>query len=81
LSRIDSNIDSQIDAKLKNVTDLATKAKLEAVKGKIAIANAKVAYQKYKEIVASDRWQALAAKGVGEYQHQKPQLQRCDVRR
>ncbi|TAF01563.1 MAG: transaldolase [Oscillatoriales cyanobacterium] len=64
LSRIDINIDGQIDEKLKNVTDVATKAKLEAVKGKIAIANAKVAYQKYKEIVASDRWQALAAKGA-----------------
>jgi len=64
LSRIDINIDGQIDEKLKGVTDVATKAKLEAVKGKIAIANAKVAYQKYKEIVASDRWQALAAKGA-----------------
>jgi transaldolase len=64
LSRIDSNIDGQIDAKLKNVSDTATKAKLEAVKGKIAIANAKVAYQKYKEIVAGDRWQALAVKGA-----------------
>ncbi|MCC3508756.1 MAG: transaldolase [Microcoleus sp. PH2017_17_BER_D_A] len=64
LSRIDINIDGKIDEKLKNVTDISTKAKLEAVKGKIAIANAKVAYQKYKEIVASDRWQALAAKGA-----------------
>ncbi|TAE52528.1 MAG: transaldolase, partial [Oscillatoriales cyanobacterium] len=49
LSRIDINIDGKIDEKLKNVTDISTKAKLEAVKGKIAIANAKVAYQKYKK--------------------------------
>ena len=52
LSRIDINIDGKIDEKLKNVTDISTKAKLEAVKGKVAIANAKIAYQKYKEIVA-----------------------------
>ena len=30
----------------------------------MAIANAKIAYQKYKEIFGSDRWQALAAKGA-----------------
>ncbi|MEL7314229.1 MAG: transaldolase family protein, partial [Cyanobacteria bacterium J06559_3] len=30
----------------------------------VAIANAKLAYQEYKKIIASDRWQALAAKGA-----------------
>ncbi|MGE5655938.1 MAG: transaldolase [Actinomycetota bacterium] len=64
LSRIDSNIDDQIDEKLKGVTDISMQAKLEAVKGKVAIANAKIAYQKYKEIIQGDRWQALAAKGA-----------------
>jgi transaldolase len=34
--------------------------------GKVAIANAKIAYQKYKEIYASDRWQALLEKGANE---------------
>ena len=64
LSRIDTNIDGQIDAKLKGSVDESVKAKLETVKGKIAIANAKIAYQKYKEIIQSDRWQALVAKGA-----------------
>jgi transaldolase len=65
LSRIDTNIDGKIDEKIKKgVDDLDAKAKLEAVKGKVAIANAKIAYQKYKEIIQSDRWQALAAKGA-----------------
>lgn len=65
LSRIDSNVDSQLDGLLKN-PDLseATRSKLENLKGKIAIANAKIAYQEYKKIIASDRWQALAAKGA-----------------
>ncbi|MBH8563308.1 transaldolase [Nostoc sp. CENA67] len=63
LSRIDSNIDSKIDAKLKKgVDDIAVEARLRAVKGKVAIANAKIAYQEYKKIIKSDRWQALAAK-------------------
>lgn len=65
LSRIDSNIDGKIDAKLaKGVDDLNVEAKLKAIKVKVAIANAKIAYQEYKKIVQSDRWQALAAKGA-----------------
>lgn len=66
LSRIDSNIDGLIDEKLKKVTDETVKAKLEAVKGKVAIANAKIAYQEYKKIIQSDRWKALSAKGAKE---------------
>ena len=65
LSRIDSNIDDRIDAKLKAGVDRIEKeAELRAVKGKVAIANARVAYQKYKEIIATDRWKALAEKGA-----------------
>ena len=65
LSRIDSNIDNRIDAKLaEGDKTLEKEAKLAAVKGKVAIANAKIAYQKYKEIFGSDRWKALAAKGA-----------------
>ncbi|MFB2922751.1 MULTISPECIES: transaldolase [Aerosakkonema] len=65
LSRIDSNIDKRIDDKLKaGVTSVDQEAKLKTVKGKVAIANAKIAYQKYKEIIKTDRWQALAAKGA-----------------
>ncbi len=63
LSRIDSNIDDRVDAKLK-IAPEADQPSLEAVKGKIAIANAKVAYQKYKEICQSERWQTLAAAGA-----------------
>jgi transaldolase len=65
LSRIDSNIDARIDKKLAEGTDrIEKKATLEAIKGKVAIANAKVAYQEYKKIIQSDRWKALAEKGA-----------------
>ncbi|MBD2092673.1 transaldolase [Microcoleus sp. FACHB-1515] len=64
LSRIDNHIDAQLDEKIK-VADLPeVQAKLVALKGKVAIANAKIAYQKYKEIVGSDRWKALAEKNA-----------------
>ena len=65
LSRIDSNIDKRIDEKLKKgIDDIAVEAKLRTVKGKVAIANAKIAYQKYKEIIQTDRWKALSTKGA-----------------
>ncbi|KAF3887135.1 MULTISPECIES: transaldolase [Nostocales] len=65
LSRIDTNIDGKIDAKLqKGVDDITVEAKLKAVKGKVAIANAKIAYQEYKKIVNDERWKALATKGA-----------------
>jgi transaldolase len=65
LSRIDSNVDGKIDAKLRRgVDDLNVEAKLTAVKGKVAIANAKIAYQEFQKIIKSERWQALAAKGA-----------------
>jgi transaldolase len=64
LSRIDTNIDNRLDALLKAGVDEATETKIISLKGKIAVANAKVAYQKYKEIFSSERWLALAAKGA-----------------
>jgi transaldolase len=66
LSRIDIKIDERIDQRLEHegTETLNEEARLSQVKGKVAIANAKIAYQKYKEIIQSDRWQALAAKGA-----------------
>ncbi len=65
LSRIDSNIDDRIDAILaKGVDQITQEAKLRAIKGKVAIANAKVAYQEYKKVIGHDRWLALKEKGA-----------------
>ena len=64
LSRIDTNIDAKLDQLIKKLTDPAKIEKISALKGKIAIANAKIAYQEYKKIIATDRWQQLAAKGA-----------------
>lgn len=63
LSRIDVMIDQRLDSKLESAEGDA-KAKLEAIKGKVAIANAKIAYQQYKEIFNGERWSALVAKGA-----------------
>jgi transaldolase len=64
LSRIDTNIDAKLDRLIKTLTDPAKIEKISALKGKTAIANAKIAYQEYKKIIATDRWQQLEAKGA-----------------
>ena len=64
VSRIDTAVDKQLDDKIAAAGDKDKKAALEALKGKIAIANAKLAYQHYKSVTASERWQKLAAKGA-----------------
>lgn len=64
VSRIDTLADSLIDEKLKTASDPAQKALLESLKGKVAIANAKVTYKKYQELFSSPRWKALTAKGA-----------------
>jgi transaldolase/glucose-6-phosphate isomerase len=55
VSRIDTVVDARLD-------ELGGRAR--ELRGKVAIANAKVAYQRYKEIFAGERWERLAAKGA-----------------
>jgi transaldolase/glucose-6-phosphate isomerase len=64
ISRIDSLVDSLLNDQLKKETDAARKAKLQALLGKIAIANGKLTYEAYQRIFSSPRWKALAAKGA-----------------
>jgi transaldolase/glucose-6-phosphate isomerase len=64
VSRIDSAVDKQIDEKIAKANDPTEKARLQALKGKIAIANAKMAYQDYKKLFSGPRWDKLAAKGA-----------------
>ena len=64
VSRIDSLVDSKIDAALKTETDAKKKGLLESLQGKVAIANARRTYQKYQELFGDSRWKALTAKGA-----------------
>jgi transaldolase / glucose-6-phosphate isomerase len=63
VSRIDTLIDSIIEEKLKSATG-ENRTLLESIEGKIAIANAKLTYQKYQELFGGARWKALADKGA-----------------
>jgi transaldolase/glucose-6-phosphate isomerase len=64
VSRIDSAIDALIASRLKGPAPPAERALLAGLAGKVAIANAKMAYQKYLVIFSGARWQALSARGA-----------------
>ncbi|MFZ2155918.1 MAG: bifunctional transaldolase/phosoglucose isomerase [Bradyrhizobium sp.] len=64
VSRIDSAVDKAFDEKIAKANDPTEKARLAALKGKVAIANAKLAYQDYKRLFSGARWDKLAAKGA-----------------
>src|ERR1700739_4667502 len=64
VSRIDSAVDKQLDEKIARANDPSEKERLAALKGKVAIANAKLAYQEYKHLFSGARWEKLEAKGA-----------------
>jgi transaldolase len=56
VSRVDTEVDKRLDKMGTN--------EAKAVRGKAAVANARLAFEAYEEIFGSPRWQALAAAGA-----------------
>ncbi len=63
VSRVDTAVDKLLDGKIAASSD-TERARLEGLKGKVAIANAKLAYEKFKEIFEGPRFAPLAARGA-----------------
>ncbi|MEV0605466.1 transaldolase [Polymorphospora rubra] len=64
VSRVDTEVDKRLDRIGGEAADAEGKERAAALKGKAAIANAQLAYQRYSEVFSSDRWQALADAGA-----------------
>ncbi|AFY96948.1 transaldolase [Chamaesiphon minutus] len=64
ISRIDTAIDNLITEQLKTTTDRKQQDLLASLSGRVAIANAKLAYEYYQNLCQSGRWQRLAAYGA-----------------
>jgi len=64
VSRIDTAVDKQLNAKIEQAASDEEKSNLESLVGRIAIANAKMAYQRYKEVFHGERFAELKAKGA-----------------
>ncbi|MDT4955714.1 MAG: transaldolase / glucose-6-phosphate isomerase [Acidobacteriota bacterium] len=69
VSRVDTAIDADLEYRARHAETPEGKATLEALSGRAAVANAKLAYQKFKEIFHGERFSKLKAKGA--------QVQRC----
>jgi transaldolase len=54
VSRVDTEADKRLDATRGH----------DELKGKLAVANAKLAYQTYKEVFSGPKWEELASKGA-----------------
>ena len=63
VSRVDTEVDKRLDTKIESTTPAAAE-RLEKLKGRIAVANAKLAYALFRERFQGPRWEALAAQGA-----------------
>ena len=62
VSRVDTEVDRRLGEIMARDGDVA--GTTERLRGQAAIANARLAYEIYEQVLASDRWQALAAAGA-----------------
>src|SRR5689334_6071549 len=64
VSRVDSEVDKRLDALAKARTASPDSKQVDALRGKAAIANAKLTYQIFQREFGSPRWKKLEAKGA-----------------
>jgi len=64
VSRIDVAVDKLIEERIRQTNEADQRETLAGLRGNVAIANAKLAYQRYKRLFAGARWAKLQAKGA-----------------
>ncbi len=64
VSRVESAVDNLLDKKIEAAASAEESARLQALKGKAAVANSRLAYQQYKTLFSGQRWEALASRGA-----------------
>lgn len=64
VSRIDTLVDKLLDQKAAEAPEAQARARLQSLRGKAAIANAQLAYERFQAIFGDDRFKALAARGA-----------------
>ncbi len=63
VSRVDALVDRELDARLAASDDPSERRRLEALKGRAAVANAKAVYERFSAYLSARRWQLLAPAG------------------
>ena len=64
ISRVDTEVDRRLGQMTAQASDKDLAAELDRLRGQAALANARLAYEIYEQMLLSDRWKALAAAGA-----------------
>ncbi|HZP91926.1 MAG TPA: transaldolase [Burkholderiales bacterium] len=64
VSRIDTEIDARLEEKAGRAASETERGRLLRLRGRAAIANAKIAFARYQAIFSGARWDSLAARGA-----------------
>ena len=64
VSRVDTNADKKIDARARDAKSEAEREKARRLRGRLGIANARIAYEAFERVFRGPRFQALRKKGV-----------------
>src|SRR5579875_187898 len=64
VSRVDVLVDALLEEKVQATHESDERQKLKALQGRIAIANARLAYQEFKRLFSSERFAALLRRGA-----------------
>ena len=64
VSRIDTAVDKLLDEAAARAPNAAERSRLEKLRGKVAIANAKLAYRSWQQLFAGERWERLKKHGA-----------------
>lgn len=62
VSRVDTEADKRMDKRAAE--DASLKPRIDALKGKVAVANARIAYELFERKFSGERWEKLKAKGA-----------------
>ncbi|HEV3471010.1 MAG TPA: bifunctional transaldolase/phosoglucose isomerase [Pyrinomonadaceae bacterium] len=64
VSRVDTAVDADLEARARRAASTEERQRLERLLGRAAVANAKLAYQKFKDIFHGERFRALKEQGA-----------------
>jgi transaldolase len=64
VSRVDTLGDALLDERLAATSDVGERRRLEALKGRAAVANSKLVYERFQSYLKARRWQLLAPAGA-----------------
>jgi transaldolase len=64
VSRVDTLVDRVLSEKAEAAADVAERRRLDGLKGRAGVANAKVCYERFRSYLNSREWQLIAASGA-----------------